>query len=137
MPGNVHKTHILATVQAPMLAERDASVTDHYQPTNTMEFGAYAGSVTFMLWVYKVNGAPTDWSLNPKVQVVMPSTSEYIYTQPRWFDTEQTMGKITAPGFYKITVRDFGMSCRLALNPSFTGGTNPSLSLSLHAVTGD
>lgn len=137
MPSNVHKTHILASVQTPILADRALSITDHFQPTNNMEFGAYAGSVTFMVWVYKANGAPTSWKLNPVVQVLMPSTSEYIYTQPRWFDTEQTMGEITTPGFYKITVRDFGMSCRLALNPTFTGGTNPSLSASVHAVTGD
>jgi len=162
------KTHVLASEHDYIIAAPTSTAHVPLKlPSNLIEFGAYASRVTFIVSVVAVNGAPTTWSLGLKFQYGMPSSADFIYSSPRWFDlqsanvaanivegvgwgygshappadgsygiiADQTDAPSTAaPITVQRTVRDFGQRVRLALQPKFTGGTNPSINATILAI---
>lgn len=160
----MNKTHIL--VSEYQAIDAAGTSVPLIQPANLMDFGSYARQVTFMVRVAAVTGAPTAWSLGVKFQYGFPSTDGYQYQTPQWADLEAlhltsdiaegagwftgshprpTGGEFgvvadqtdTLPIAAKRTLRNFGLRCRVVLEPKFTGGTNPAIKATVLAVTGD
>ncbi|QNJ57748.1 hypothetical protein KNV22_gp28 [Gordonia phage Love] len=136
---------------------------DLVQPSNPVDFGSYADELTWILAVQGVTGSPTAWSLGAKFQYCQPNTSGYQYTNSRWFDLQAenvATNVVEGVGFYggpnsapvggafgvvakfgdtvpvtvQRTIRNFGLRCRVALDLSISGGTDPGIKVSLTAM---
>lgn len=105
-----------------------------------------------------ITGAPTAWSLTGKFQKSFTDSSNYLDTTPAWvdFDTYDVTNRIiggqgwftgahaaptggaagivadqtdTLPIFAERTIIRPPSLCRLLLQPAFTGGTSPTLTV--------
>lgn len=136
------------------------------QPVNPVEFGAEGNEVTFQISVAAVVGSPSAWSLGAKFQYCLPHSTGYQYSAPVWFDLDADnveTNVVEGVGFYgpgqqppvgggfgiiadqtsslrvtvQRTIKHFGRSVRVMLDPQFTGGTNPGLKATVIAIVKD
>jgi hypothetical protein len=140
----------------PLLAASAKGAVSLAQPSYPMDFG-WAETLTWVLGIESVAGAPSGWSLGVKFQYCLDNLDGYQYTKNRWYDLAPE--NITAdvaegvgwfgPGLaapmvaneasvlpvtVKRTIRHHPRRVRVLFDPQFTGGTNPGLYINL-AVT--
>lgn len=135
----MYKHEILVSRIQTLTADPEGPVA-HQQPSPFTHAGSWARRARFTVAVYAVAGAPSAWSLSAKAQdVLMHDGSTWRYQSRRWFDLpDHDLGVIatqasslTSPVLVTHEVTDFGSDVRLLLAPTFTGGTNPSLSVAI------
>lgn len=131
------------------------------QPPNPMDFGSYADELTWQIRVASVVGAPTAFTFRAKFQVCTPNTSGYQYEFPVWNDLEAKQverciiegeswysggNPVPTAGNFGIiatettplpmraqrTIRYFGLRCRVLLDLTMTGGTDPGLRVDIN-----
>ncbi|GAA2411682.1 hypothetical protein [Mycolicibacterium llatzerense] len=126
------------------------------QPAYPMDFG-WAETVTWVLGVESVTGAPAEWSLGVKFQYCLDNMDGYQYTKNRWYDVADenipadiaegvgwhgpnlpppTVANNTSvlPVTVKRTIRNHPRRVRVLFDPQFTGGTDPGLLINLHVI---
>ena len=156
------KTHILISGDETVTATESDGGTLLTCPANQPEWGVTCDELLFEITVLAVNGSPSAWSLGVKFQRWVPTTKGMQYQYDSWVDLDAVAlatdvkegvgwysgshadggtgyGTIadnndTLPITVKRTIGNFGLCARVVLLPSFTGGTSPSLSLSVNAT---
>jgi len=156
------KTHILVS-PGQGAVNTLATVIDNVQPSNRLEFGAYGDEVSWALRVEAVLGSPQSWSLGARFEyAVEQGGAGFQYLAAAWvsyspedlaancregigWEGPGTSGAdmdgfgIVAsqisvlPVAMQRTVRCTTLRHRVRFRPSFSGGTNPGLLLSLTA----
>jgi hypothetical protein len=154
------KTHILVSSTpvdshglGPLLAASAKGAVSLAQPAFPMDFG-WGETLTWVLGVEAVAGAPSAWSLGVKFQYCMENLDGYQYTKNRWYDLapENVIADVAegvgwfGPGLtapvvanetsvlpvtVKRTVHNHPRRVRVLFDPQFTGGTNPGLYINL------
>lgn len=126
------------------------------QPGHPMDFG-WAQTLTWVLGVEAVTGAPATWSLNVRFQYCLDNMDGYQYTKSRWYDlADENVTSDVAEGIgwrgpglpvptvanetsalpvtVKRTIRNHPRRVRVVLDPQFTGGTDPGLYVNLQVT---
>ena len=154
------KTHILVSSSTtssggwgPVVAASAKGPVSLAQPGHPMDFG-WAESLTWILGVESVTGAPSAWSLGVTFQYCLDNLDGYQYTKSRWYDLapENVTSDVAegvgwhGPGLapplvadessplpltVKRTIRNHPRRVRVLLDPLFTGGTEPGLYINL------
>lgn len=107
----------------------------------------FADEVKWVVSVESVVGTPTAWTLDVVFEYAVPNTTSGRNEYPRWFalDEATLSADVPAGPFSQFsdtsplpqaqarTIRNFGANMRIRLIPSFTGGTNPGLRITVAA----
>ena len=148
MSGRIHTfagSHVAS--DNILRAEEFSSGISLYLPAARFDW-TFADEVKWLVSVESVVGSPTAWSLDIDFQYAIPNTRGGRMEEPRWFTLDAasitadiaegvTFGQWkngdTLPRAQKRTIRNFGANMRILLKPSFTGGTDPGLRITVAA----
>ncbi|MHA3024395.1 hypothetical protein ACXPWS_29500 [Mycobacterium sp. BMJ-28] len=150
------KTHILISSstlenagQGPLRPASAKGPISLAQPGHPMDFG-WADTLTWVIGVESVVGAPSTWALGATFQYCLDNMSGYQYSTTRWYNlAEENIRADVAEGVdwhgpnlpaplvanetsilpvtVKRTLRNHPRRVRVLLDPQFTDGENPGL----------
>lgn len=149
MAGRTHVFLAADTTMALRAPGSTAAVVANEFPVSQFDWG-FADECRWTIAVESVAGAPTSWTLKPRLQFAVAHTTGQRLTKPRWYDAPPAQVEALtregadfetftqdggAPAAQSRSLVGFGKWMRIVLEPTFEGGTDPRLLVALIAET--
>lgn len=146
MAGRTHVFLAADSTMALRTAGSTVAVTANEFPVSQFDWG-FSEECRWTIGVESVLGSPTSWTMKPTLQFAVMHTTGQRLTKPRWYDVptdqvaaltregEDFTDMTTAPSAQTRSFAGYGKWMRLALKPTFVGGTDPRLLVALIAET--
>lgn len=130
--------HEILLARSKSINTDPAAEYGHLYPPNFTHAGTWAKRARFVVVVHEVTGSPSAWSLTAQPQDVVIHDGElWRYQERRWFDVGEPLNiadnttPLTEPHVFTWETENIGADIRLKLAPNFTGGTAPTLVMTI------
>lgn len=133
----MYRHEVLIARSTPTVAAEDAAYGPLW-PSVFTHAGSWARRARFTVVIHAVNGAPSTWSLKATPEdAVLHDGNLWRYQKRRWFpvgeqfDIADNTTDLATPFVFTWETDTIGADIRLNRSLTFTGGTSPSLDMTV------